>query len=372
MKKRILVIDDSALMRRVVCDIISSDDRFEVVGTAANGEEGLELLKTATFDAAVMDVVMPKMTGTAILKELQKEHKHVRIMVFSSLTTEGAEATVEALELGAVDFMHKPSSIFGAQKDDFAKIFLDTLYAVSVSRMVLQSHMRVKMEGLKTAAATATPAVKAAMGSQNPNVPVKGPGAGRETRIVAIASSTGGPKALQAVIPYLPENLAAPVVIVQHMPAGFTASLAARLDETSKLHVLEAAENMEICAGNVYIAPGEKHLHIVRKPGGGHAVHLTDGPRREGVKPCANFMYESIAECGYQDAVCVVMTGMGADGTEGISNLKQVKKIYTITQDQSSCAVYGMPRAAFVKGLSDQVEPLENLASAITKQVGVK
>ena len=365
MKKKILVIDDSALMRRVICDIINSDDRFEVADTAHNGEDGLMLINSKSYDAVVMDMVMPKKDGISVLKELQESKKRVRVLVFSSETTEGAEITMEALELGAIDFVHKPSSIMGAHNEAFARDFLNRLSEVVDSRIIAQSLPRQIQN-------TSRHTENRAYAPKTPQVTVsRPPKATGGKKIVAIASSTGGPKALQSVIPFLPRDIQAPVLIVQHMPAGFTASLAARLDQQSQVHVVEAAENMEIVSGTVYIAPGGKHMHIVEKRGG-HFVHLADGPHREGVKPCANFMYESLAECGYSRIVCVVMTGMGADGSEGIKNLKSVKPVYTITQEQSTCAVYGMPRAAVTNGLSDEVEPLENLASAITKQVGVK
>ena len=362
MKKKILVIDDSALMRRVLCDIIGSDDRFEVAGTAHDGEEGIELLKKNTYDAVVMDMVMPKKDGISVLKDLQALHKRVRVLVFSSETTEGAEITMEALELGAIDFVHKPSSIMGTHNEAFARDFLNRLGEVANSRIIAHAAPSALPHGRQSSGEART---------ARPVAQIAAPKASGGRKIVAIASSTGGPRALQSVIPFLPGNLSTPVLIVQHMPAGFTASLAGRLDQQSRVHVVEAAENMEILPGTVYIAPGGKHMHIVEKRGG-HFVHLADGPHREGVKPCANFMYESLAECGYDTVVCVVMTGMGADGTEGIKNLKTMKNTYVITQEQSTCAVYGMPRAAVTNGLSDEVEPLENLASAITKQVGVK
>ena len=354
-------------MRRVICDMINTDNRVEVKDTAANGEEGLEKLGSETYDAVVMDMVMPKADGLTVLRRLQQMRKKAKILVFSSKTTEGADITIQALELGAVDFVHKPNSIMGAQNENFAREFLDRLYQVSISRVVTPEAARAPV--FFPASSKNEPVKGTARQGEIPRGIVRSrPGS---SKIVAIASSTGGPKALQSVIPLLPENLDAPVLIVQHMPAGFTASLAARLDSQSNIRVAEAAENMQILPGHAYVAPGGKHMHIVQKAGG-HFVHLKDGPHREGVKPCANFMYESLAQCGYDDVVCVVMTGMGADGTEGISNLRAVKKCHVITQEQSTCAVYGMPRAAVAKGLSDEVEPLENLASAITKNVGVK
>ncbi len=363
MKKKILIIDDSALMRRVLCDIINSDDRFEVTDIAHNGEEGLALIGSKSYDAVVMDMVMPKMDGITVLKKLQADRKRVRVLVFSSETTEGANITMEALELGAIDFVHKPESIMGAHNEAFAKDFINRLSEVVASRIVTGSVP--KLQSTPRAVQTAANAVG------TPGRMTNAPRAAGGRKAIAIAASTGGPRALQSVIPFLPKEIQAPVLVVQHMPAGFTASLAERLNQQSQLHVVEAAEAMEVVAGTVYIAPGGKHMHVVEKRGG-HFIHLTDGPHREGVKPSANFVYESLAECGYDSVVCVVMTGMGADGSEGIKNLKSVKPVYTITQEQSTCAVYGMPKAAVTNGLSDEVEPLENLASAITKQVGVK
>ncbi|MCR5282286.1 MAG: chemotaxis-specific protein-glutamate methyltransferase CheB [Lachnospiraceae bacterium] len=353
-------------MRRATCDMIKSDNRFESVDLAASGEEGLERMRENDYDAIVLDVIMPGVNGLDVLRALQKEKKRQRILVYSTETKEGAKVTLEALELGAVDFMHKPDSLVDTQSGKFATEFCDRLFTVSNS-LILPPEL------FKLAAVI--------KGKAKPSASSKGTFPGKTTegasakrggkQIVAIASSTGGPKALQAVIPSLPADLAAAVVIVQHMPAGFTASLAERLDQLSPLKVVEAAEDMEIRDGTVYIAPGGRHLHIVKKRDGCF-VHLTDEGHREGVKPCANYMYESLAECDYDNVVCVVMTGMGADGTEGITNLKKKKKPFVITQERSTCAVYGMPRAAETKGLSDEVEPLENLASAITKQVGVK
>ena len=189
-------------------------------------------------------------------------------------------------------------------------------------------------------------------------------------RVVAIAISTGGPKSLQSVIPFLPEDLNAPVVIVQHMPVGFTASLAQRMNSISKISVKEAAEGDILEKGHVYIAKGGSHLNLVKTPGG-TKVHYSDEPTREGVKPCANYMYESLRDSNYDEIVCVVMTGMGADGTEGIGNLKEKKKIYCISQESSSCVVYGMPKAVVKAGYSDAEIGLNDIAQEIILRVGV-
>ena len=176
---------------------------------------------------------------------------------------------------------------------------------------------------------------------------------------------------MQAVIPKLPGNMKVPMVIVQHMPAGFTASLAERLDSLSQVSVKEAHEGDVLVPGTVYIAMGGKHLNV-QTSAGKYTIHYTDEPPREGVKPCANYMYESLRDSKFDRIVCVVLTGMGADGTQGINNLKQSKKIHVIVQEASTCAVYGMPKSAVNAGLADQVVPLEQIAQEIITNVGVK
>lgn len=189
-------------------------------------------------------------------------------------------------------------------------------------------------------------------------------------KIVAIATSTGGPKALQALIPLLPANLNAPILVVQHMPEGFTKALADRLDMLSEVTVKEAEEGDVLENGHVFLARGGKHMNAVRT-GERHRIHYTDEPPREGVKPCANYMYESLADCGYEEIVCVVLTGMGADGTAGIINLKKKKRITVFAQKEETCVVYGMPRSVMLAGLAEVGLSLEQIAQEITKSVGV-
>lgn len=190
-------------------------------------------------------------------------------------------------------------------------------------------------------------------------------------KVVALACSTGGPKSLQQVIPMLPKNLDAGVVLVQHMPAGFTASLAARLNEISDINVKEGADGDVIQKGWVYIAPGGKHIEVVKKASE-YVIKLNDDPPIDGLRPCANVMYKSLVQCNYDEITCVVLTGMGADGTEGIKTLSAShKKIHVIAQDEDSCVVYGMPKAIAQTGLVDEVVPLNKIAETITKNVGV-
>ena len=354
--KKILIIDDSALMRTVLSDIINADSRFQVVDKAKDGVEGLELLKKNTYDAVVLDINMPRMDGITMLKEVQKNKIRAKIMMASTDTKEGAKITMDALDLGALDFVHKPDRASECRGEDFTRHFINTLAAVAESRAP-SSTRAFSFEDAKESRKVVELVTKSAS-------KITG------NRIVAIASSTGGPRALQAVIPKLPKNLKTPVVLVQHMPEGFTASLAERLDSLSEIKVKEAAEGDQLQPGTVYISRGGKHMHIV-KNGGKASIHYVDGPTREGVRPCANFMYESLMESDYDEVCCVVMTGMGADGTEGIKNLKTRKKVHVIGQEESTCTVYGMPKAVATAGLVDQVVKLDNIAQEIIMHVGV-
>lgn len=356
-KKNILVVDDSALMRSVLCDIINSDERFHVADRAINGADALELLTKKQYDAVVLDVNMPKMTGVELLRQLHARKIAARIMMASTDTRDGAQITLDCLELGALDFIHKPDKASDARNADFREQFLKILYAVSQSALPSYS------KSLSIREMNETKKVVELVGKHGARV------SGRQ--IVAIASSTGGPKALQSVIPQLPGNLRAPVVLVQHMPAGFTKSLAERLDAMSGIHVKEAEEGETVEAGNVYIARGGVHMNIVEQ-GGLCRIHYTSEPPREGVRPCANYMYESLSECSYERITCVVMTGMGADGTKGIVALQAAKKIHVIAQEESTCAVYGMPKSIVNTGLTDQIVPLESIAREIIMNVGVK
>ena len=388
MKKKILIVDDSALMRRVFCDIINSDDRFEVVNTATDGAEGFKLICQKEFDAVVLDVYMPKMTGIQMLQEMQKSHVSARVMMASTTTGEGARETLDALTLGAIDFIKKPENVANARVDSFSKKFLDLLYVVACAPMPKFGGATLPARGrehgstftkrfdvnIHTTADKLASDRKSAVTSTTqappPGIKLRKVEHKGRRKIVAIASSTGGPKALHDVIPYLPGNLPVPVLLVQHMPQGFTASLAERLNTMSKIKVSEAVNGERLENGHVYIAPGGVHMKVEKK-GGVHCIKYSDEPTREGVKPCANYMYESLIDCDYDEIICVVLTGMGADGTAGIKNLDLKKQTYIIAQDQSSCTVYGMPKSIAMTGLVSEVVPLREVADHITKNVGV-
>ncbi len=359
MKKKILVVDDSALMRRVICDIIDSDERFQAAAKANNGEEALELLSRNQYDAVVLDVNMPKMNGLELLKQLRDRKIPARVMMASTDTREGAKTTLDALELGALDFIHKPDSAVDCRVETFRTELLRILEVVANSNLPVFAAPERTEDSRQTTGRVADFAKKFSSKIQG-------------SKVVAIASSTGGPKSLQAVIPKLPAELDAPVLLVQHMPKGFTASLAERLNDLSQIRVKEAQEGDELENGTVYVAMGGMHMNVKTSPGGRYTIHYSDEPAREGVKPCANYMYESLSDSRFDEVVCVVMTGMGADGTEGIRNLEAKKKVHVIAQDQATSVVYGMPKSVANAGLTDQVVPLDQLAQEIILNVGVR
>lgn len=265
MKRNILVVDDSALMRRVICDIINTDSIFQANDVCRDGLEAYEKLKTTKYDAVVLDVNMPRMDGLELLEKLQQERIKATVIMVSTTTTADAQETMIAMERGAVDFVAKPYNIIEAKGEDFKKKLLEVLKAV------LNNGNADRI--LATPAKPMSKSVVREVMNAAAKVQVK---AGK--KLVALACSTGGPKALQSVIPYLPKTMDAPMVLVQHMPKGFTKSMAERLDEISQVSVKEAEEGDVLKNGCVYIAPGGKHMEIIRTASGEHKVHLNEEP----------------------------------------------------------------------------------------------
>ena len=395
MAKKILVIDDSALMRRVISDIINEGNDYEVAAIAKDGLEGFDMIVSNPnlYSAIILDINMPKMNGLELLQKLQKNHIEQTVTVVSTVAKEGAKETIQALEYGAFDFVTKPENYFETKGNDFKRRIHDMLNIATSSRASVErtkpAVSRITQSGSKLSSSLtsrlssdkkASNDAISALRKRNevydtlpPKVnPAKFTNIKSGTRkVVALACSTGGPKSLQQVIPMLPKNLDAGVVLVQHMPAGFTASLAARLNEISDINVKEGADGDVIQKGWVYIAPGGKHIKVVKKAAE-YVIKLNDEPPIDGLRPCANVMYKSLVQCNYDEITCVVLTGMGADGTEGIKALSAgKKKIHVIAQDEESCVVYGMPKAIAQTGLVDEVVPLNKIAETITKNVGV-
>ena len=340
---RVLVVDDSLLIRRFVKDILSKDPEFQVIGEAADGAEAIEKIMQLSPDVVILDLEMPKKNGIEVIREVMAK-KPTRILVFSSHTKEGAEITTTALTSGAVDFVFKPSwSHIASNISEFSKMFIEKVKLVARSRI---PSPKTQSETEAVVEKPSKPTIRK-----------------EKFGIVAIASSTGGPRALTAVIPKLPENLSVPVVVVQHMPAGFTKSLAERLNKLSKLVVKEGEDGEPVKAGYVYIAPGGLHMRVK-----GGKIELFDGPQVKGVKPAADVLFDSVGREYKKQTLGVVLTGIGDDGTDGARVIKQFGgKIFA--ESEETALIYGMPKAVVKAGLADKVIPLHQMADEIVKEV---
>lgn len=380
--KKVLVVDDSALMRRVLSDIINKDEEFHTEHSARDGLEALKLMEQNDFDAIVLDIIMPRMNGIDFLKEVNERGYTAKIIIVSTIARKGAGETIEALELGAFDFVTKPGNLREAKSGEFAAKVLSRLYLAmgmewnnilsgeieapeQILRRMRRSDAGVIQEHSEHLETTEYKPEKSFPRSSMVNVNASG-------KLVALACSTGGPKALQQVIPKLPENLDAAVVLVQHMPVGFTASLSARLDEMSEIRVREAQDGEVLQKGTVYIAKGGSQMRVIEKNRHEFVLSVREEGARNGLKPCADILYESLRESSFEDITCVIMTGMGADGTKGILQLKETNKIYVIAQNAESSTVYGMPKAIAESGAVDEIKDLDLIADAIIKHVGVR
>jgi two-component system chemotaxis response regulator CheB len=346
---KVLIVDDSAFMRKIISDIVKEAEDMEVVGTAINGQDAIEKAKLLSPDVITLDVEMHVMNGLNCLK-LLKDISDARVLMLSSYTKIGAESTIQALEVGAVDFITKPSWLFGIAGEEKKKEIIDKIrIAYAAKKYKLEYDMQVFHPKIET------PAIK--------DIKLKS--------IVAIGTSTGGPRALQSVISSLPGTLPAAFLVVQHMPLGFTRSLAERLDSICELNVKEAENGDELTAGTVYIAPGDYHMTVVGSKKSGLRVSLNKESPVGGHRPAVDVMMKSLAKTGFPDLIGVIMTGMGSDGSEGIKHLKKYNNGFIISQDEDTCVVYGMPRAAASTGEVDLVLPLDRIADAIVKKLGV-
>lgn len=363
----ILVVDDSALMRRVICDIMSTDSDFRVLDVSSDGEDAYNKIKKNSYDVVVLDMILPKMSALQVLEKLDAEKIPFKVVLISSSLKEDADSTLKAMELGALDFVVKPLRSTPENREEFQKGLIRAVQNAAKAR-VSNAKLSKRDVFLQTAAREAgsiSPIAKRTSArSITDSKAIKG------KKLIALACSTGGPQALHEFIPMLPATLKYPLVLVQHMPAGFTASLANRLDSVSAIKVKEAEEGEFFEPGCVYITPGGKHMEIRENASRDAYCHLSSDPPVNSLRPCADLMYKSLAKSSFEEIICVVLTGMGADGTEGINYLNQYKKTYVISQEASTCVVYGMPKSVEQNGLSDEVVPLKSVANSIVKKIG--
>lgn len=349
MKKiRVLVVDDSAFMRKAISNMLADEADIEVVGFGNTGLDAVEMAARLKPDVMTLDIEMPKMDGLSALEIIMKENPLPVIMV-SSLTQEGAETTLKALDKGAVDFIPKEKSYGSVGILKIANELKNKIRRFAGDRTLLR---RLTSSGLAVKPAPATPRDETKRSNIRAN-----------KKIVALGTSTGGPQSLQKVIPLLPGDLGVPILIVQHMPANFTASLASRLNTLSKLKVIEAQGGERIEPNVVYIAKGGKQMYVKRL-GADHVIDIRDEDPRLLHNPSVDVMVSSVVENYGRDALGVIMTGMGNDGTKGLAELKR-QGGFVVSQDEASCIVYGMPRAVIEAGIADEVVPLDEIAKRI-------
>jgi two-component system chemotaxis response regulator CheB len=370
---RVLIVDDSPFIRMSLKKILSRDADIEVVDTARDGREGIMKLQVLKPDVVTLDVEMPVMNGLQALEEIMR-WQPTPIIVLSAVTTDGAKLTMKAFDLGAVEVVAKPS---GKQGDDLVALSEDILLKVkSVAGVDTDRlHKRgLEMEKLsirdKKAAELRVGASAAPVDSQAPSrgQALQGAFPKNKTEIVAIGTSTGGPTALQTVLSALPKDLPVPVIVAQHMPAGFTAPLAARLNGLCQVNVKEAEDGEVLKAGTAYIGPSGKQFQVIKYRNEFVARVGTESPIATLYKPSVDVMFMSLAKEVGAGVVAVVMTGMGNDGLNGMKNLK-AQGAFSIAESEKSCIVYGMPRAVVEAGLADRVELLPDIARVIIESV---
>lgn len=342
--RTVLVVDDSAFMRRVVAELVDECAGFRVIGTARDGQEALRLVHALQPDVVTLDVAMPGLDGLAVLGYVMSEAPRP-VVVLSGLGEDGL--ALRALELGAVEFVAKPSG------------------PISLDVVAVRERLH---DALRAAAAADVSRVGVVARGVGERPPDPGAGGAAAERVVVVAASTGGPNALTQLLPRLPRGLGAAVLVAQHMPAGFTASLARRLSARAALPVMEATHDAPVLADHVYVAPGGRHLRVARDAAGVARLVLDDGPAVWGVRPCADLLFASAVSAFGRATLGVVLTGMGRDGAEGLRRVRDAGG-RALVQARATAVVAGMPDAALARAGADAVVPLLELAAVVTEEV---
>ncbi len=357
MATRVLVVDDSGFFRRRVKEILEEDPLLEVIGDAANGQEAVDRAAELKPDVITMDIEMPVMDGIKATQKIMSSNP-VPIVMFSSLTTEGAKATLDALEAGALDFLPKRFEDISQDRDEAKKLLCQRVRAIAQKKHTLR-----KITPSSALTSSASSVAKAQPVQRRPVSVSKSGG----ISLVAIGTSTGGPLALQNVLINLPADFAKPIVMIQHMPATFTPAFAKRLDQLCKISVKEAEDGDKLQPGLALLAPGGKQMLIDGREGNAH-VRIIDSEPSLTYKPSVDVTFRSVSKVYPSNTLAIVLTGMGADGREGARTLKsQGSEIWA--QDEASCVVYGMPAAIIDGGLADKVLDIHDVAPAIIKRI---
>lgn len=371
-KLRVLVVDDTIVYRKAVSDVLSEIPGVEVVGVAHNGKIAMSKIATLKPDLLTLDIEMPIMNGIEVLSELQSNHPNIGAIMVSTLTTDGGEMTMKALELGAFDFILKPTSKNPAEgkkqlKNNLAPILKEFRRSKNASGLLANRGRFNKNAGLvKRPPLNALSKANKAVQSKTSIKPAIRRG---KSEIITIGISTGGPNALTQMLPGLPANLGVPIVIVQHMPPVFTKSLAASLNAKCALTVKEAEDRENLQNNTVYIAPGGKQMKLVASADGqNRQIKITNDPPENSCRPSADYLFRSVGDYYVGRTTAVIMTGMGSDGTKGLQVLKQ-KGATVIAQNEETCVVFGMPKKPIESGMADVIAPLNKIADEIIKSV---
>ena len=347
---RVLVVDDSVVIRRLVTHALSEDPMLEVAGFASDGAIGLARIPQVNPDVITLDIEMPGMDGLEMLRRVRKEYPRIRVIMFSTLTERGAAVTLEALALGADDYVTKASNAGSLDRS------LTNLRAELIPR--IRQFFQI----------AAVPAPKLAVASPRSTAEERAkPRLRSERAVVAIGVSTGGPNALSVIVPQFPADFPLPILIVQHMPPLFTRLLAERLQQGTRLQVQEAAEGSLLSPGKILIAPGDHHMQV-RTGTGAESVVLNQGPPENSCRPSVDVLFRSVGQVYGGAVISAILTGMGQDGLRGVETLK-AQGAYVIAQDEESSVVWGMPGAIATAGLADSVLPLNRVVPAILDQI---
>lgn len=367
---KVLIADDSVLFRKVLADVLGSLPDIEVVGYASNGKVALQKVRETHPDLLTLDMEMPEMDGLAVLDELKRMDNVPVVIVVSAQTLQGGRLTIQALQRGAFDFITKPDTASAEKSREFLKDELIPRLRTLSLRLGVRSILHAAPQPSAASCWGSTQAARAVSAPipLEPLPPTSQPPVPGKPEIVLVGVSTGGPNALASLLPALPADLGVPVLVVQHMPPLFTQTLAENLDSKSALRVKEAV-NGELPAPNtVYIAPGGRHMRLVAEAEGRKSLQLTDDPPENGCRPSVDYLFRSAANHFPGRSLAVILTGMGSDGTIGLRLLKR-RGCAVIAQDEASCVVYGMPKAAADAGVVDYVLPLGEIAARIVATV---
>jgi len=364
-KIKVLIVDDSAFMRKLINDFLSEHPEIEVVGTARNGEDAIKKWRSFRPDVLTLDVEMPIMNGLDVLKVVMMEQP-IPVVMLSSTTKEGADTTLQAIQAGAVDFVAKPSGSISLDLHKVKKELIEKVLSASKANLP-----KIKMNHQEKISSSKKENDRFVTSEKTVLEKLSIPGSKRDgnaRKIVCIGTSTGGPRALQQVLTSLPKNFGAPILVVQHMPAGFTKSLANRLDSLSEIKVKEAEDGELLQKGTAYIAPGGWHLEV-KSVGTSLAVSLGKSAPRNGHRPSVDVLFESVSSLKNVSKVSVIMTGMGSDGAKGLIEMKKKGFVKAIAESQETSIVFGMPKSAIATNMVDEVANVEKIAESIMNYI---